>query len=65
MRFKEGIRDVEALRVLQIRPNSTGDYDWIKVIHLHVFLIHIRVVTIARNVHVLQYNNMHQRQFPN
>ena len=35
MRFKEGIRDVEALRVLQIR-NSTEGYDWIKVIRLHV-----------------------------
>lgn len=31
VKFKGGIRDVESLRVLQIRPNSTGVYDWIKV----------------------------------
>lgn len=41
MRFKEGIRDVEALRVLQIRTNSTGGYDWIKVIQLHVLSLFV------------------------
>ena len=31
VKFREGIRDVDDLRVLQIEQNSTGIYDWIKV----------------------------------
>jgi gamma-aminobutyric acid type B receptor len=31
VKFHEGIRDVDDLRVLQIQRNSTGGYDWVKI----------------------------------
>ena len=31
VKFQEGIRDVDDLRVLQIRRTSTDVYDWVKV----------------------------------
>ena len=40
MKFQEGIRDVDDLRVLQIERNSTGGYDWVKV-QLTLVLIHV------------------------
>ena len=53
VKFKKGIRDVDALRVLQIRLNSSGEYDWIKVCtttHIHCTYGHI---------HVLVYTHIH------
>ena len=49
MKFREGIRDVDALRVLQIQRNSTGEnYDWIRVrlYYILTYIVYMRYIIL-------------------